>query len=321
LGRDDARGFPEESSLNWEADMRRSIFAFALAIACVGIRSSVAGAQSHQLKVVTADGRPIAYAYVTSDRTPPLIADERGEVVLTAKGNKALKVTVRRIGFEPWSGVVEPGEPSTLVTLTVSPRAPDIAGVLPTDTSMAAVHQRLFYARWLQEQRGSVIGTFIGPEEILARHPKHVTDLLDGVSGITLVRSRLGSPVPLGSLGRCEMKILVDGQQRCPTDDRHVGLCTADDWVVGRAPTQGGGGGGGGGFGGGRGGRGGRGGNPDSQGGSTDSTAVLIDEELHVSDIAAIEIYALGEQMPAGVYDRGLPGCGVIGIWTRRWEP
>jgi hypothetical protein len=47
----------------------------------------------------------------------------------------------------------------------------------------------------------------------------------------------------------------------------------------------------------------------------TDANAVLIDHFIDVNDVAAIEIYPRGGNMPVSLQVSD-PGCGVIAFWT-----
>lgn len=148
-----------------------------------------------------------------------------------------------------------------------------------------------FYGRL---ERGQ--GHFVTREEIEARRPGRVTDMLRGTSSLTSSSSRGGvgsGTLSRGSNGeRCTVVVFVDGML--------ISQPSMSGTVVG--------GGGGGRT---RVGRGGGGGPREDQ---------SIDDYVHPNDVQGIEIYRGESDTPAEFITRWV-SCGTIVIWTRRGEP
>ena len=168
--------------------------------------------QSTTLRVVDAAGRPIAFATVSIEGLPPLLVDASGNVALTAGRNAALKITVRRIGYEPWFGRVAVADTASLTTVHLRALPQTLAEVRIADsTTGPSLHLAGFYRRALDRQRGLGSGVFITPEEIDARNSIKLSQLFQGLNGLRLKQVAEGRYVPLGQGGLCQMTVLVDG--------------------------------------------------------------------------------------------------------------
>ena len=130
----------------------------------------------------------------------------------------------------------------------------------------------------------------MGPEEIEFRHPNRITNLLNGVNGVSFHRNATGDQIAMGYSGQCKMTVLVDGLTQCPGMGCRCPGCGP------YAPG-------------------------DKLSGSYDDLhAVLIDRVLEANDVAAIEVYPRGGNMPVGLQVAD-PACGVIAFWTGSRKP
>ncbi len=151
-----------------------------------------------------------------------------------------------------------------------------------------------FYDRWEQRQKGALSATFIGPEEIEKRHPSRVTDMLFALAGVTLVHTPQGGMVAKGTGGTCFMTVMLDGAKLCPPLGCHSFASTAQNatQIVPPPPSPG---------------------EPSHV--TLDDIGVDLNRYIQANDVAAIEVYSHGGNMPASlqVTDNA---CGVIAIWT-----
>jgi len=150
-----------------------------------------------------------------------------------------------------------------------------------------------FYDRWLLRQKGSLSATFIGPEEIETRHVSRVSDLLQGVLGVSLVHTDRGGISAKGIGGTCDMAVLLDGQRLCPAVGCNSSTNNAPS--IGARPSR-------------------------IMGSTTDDNIVNINQYVNQNDIAAIEVYARGGNMPVSLQAVD-NACGVIAIWTGSRKP
>ena len=260
--------------------MRTFLFVLALGV----LQTASVLAQSSVLKVIGTDTVPVPFAWVSVEGGIANITDEKGMVSLGPIRHKTLTVEVRRIGYQPWFGKLE--FPDTAVTLTVNlPRiAQQLEGV--TVTGQAAKTQLEltgFYDRWMLRQKGMVSATFIGPEELEKRHPSRTSDMLYGLNGVTMVHSPSGAICAKGNGGTCFMTVMVDGNVLRPSAPMICpGAATAH---IGRGMSSVGAGG------------------PD------------INQYIDVNEVAAIEVYARGGNMPVSLQAAD-NACGVLAIWT-----
>ena len=239
---------------------------------------------------------PVPYAWVSIQGGAATISDERGEVNLGAARRKALTVEVRRIGYQPWYGKLQ--LPDTAVRLFVI--LPKLSQMLEGITIVGAASKggltmTGFYDRWMMRQRGALSATFIGPEEIEKRHVERASDLLYGVLGVNLMRTDRGSIIARNGAGTCFMTILLDGQPLCPAVGCHSmsgngGQLSEKSQMGPINPLQ-------------------------KQPPTIDQLTVNIDEYINPNDLAAIEIYARGGNMPVQLQAADA-ACGVIAFWT-----
>ena len=286
--------------------------AVAVAVAFVGAAPSAGHAQERKLKVVSADTMPIPYAYVTVEGGIGQITDEKGEVSLGAGKQQTFTVRVQRIGYQPWFGKLDFPDTAAVVTVPLLRIAQSLSTV--TVTGKAAVRSLQltgFYDRWMMRQNGALSAVFIGPEELEFRHPDKITNVLRGLNGVSFRRSCEGEQVAFGVNGTCQMAILVDGQRQCPSSGCK-GLFGGSGSTSGALSGAS---------------RGAQGARSASSQWSCDSptnlnatNAVILDEVLNANDVAAIEVYARGGNVPVSL-SAADQACGIIAIWTGSRKP
>jgi hypothetical protein len=238
---------------------------------------TIQGAQARVIRVVSSDGQPVAFANVSVEGGITQITDEKGEVSLGAGKRQTLTFNVRRIGFMPWFGKIE--LPDTAAVLLVS--LPRLAQKLSTVTVSGekAIKSSLvlsgFYDRWLMRQKGMLSAVFISPEELEFRHPDRITGMLYGLNGVQIKRGCVQPPAQKG--GNCLQGLIAASTSRpgCPM------TIVVDDRQ--QYPLAG--------------------------------ASVDIDMLLDANDVAAIEVYARGGNMPIGFQFQDV-GCGVVAFWT-----
>jgi hypothetical protein len=197
--------------------MRRFLTVLALASAFDALHPSAGQGQLRKLKVVSSDTVPIPYAYVTVEGGAGQITDEKGEVTLGAGKQQTLAVRVQRIGYQPWIGKIDATDTTTVFTVPLMRIAQSLSAVTVTGTAEStSLKLTGFYDRWLMRQKGALSATFIGPEEIERRHVSRVSDLLQGVLGVSLMRTDLGSIVAkgIGGVRTGDMGNTVDRRHR-----------------------------------------------------------------------------------------------------------
>lgn len=279
-------------------------FGISRAAILFAVLPAIASAQTHKLRVVSADSAPIIYAYVTVEGGTGQITDETGELSLGQGKHKSVTLQVRRIGYSPWYGKLE--LPDTASTHIVAlPRIAQALGEVKVMGRASVVPSlQPFYSRWEMRQKGVLSATFIGPEEIEFRHPDKITNLLAGLNGISFRRTDHNELVAYGYNGQCQMAILVDGIRQCPGAGCKCDECGSNSVSIG-----------------GRGASSSK-GNPAMGGGGqlTDMNSVPIDHLVDAASVAAIEVYTRGGNMPASlqVSDNA---CGVIAFWTGSRRP
>lgn len=277
--------------------MLRHRLAVAIAFSIVAAIPAVALSQARKLKIIAPDNTPIPYAYVTVEGGIGQISDENGEVGFGAGKKQTLTVRVQRIGYQPWFAKLE--LPDTAATLTV-PLAPIAQSLSAVTVKGAAAVKSLqltgFYDRWMMRQKGALSAVFIGPEELEFRHPDKITNMLRGLNGVHFIRSCEGEQVAFSNANSCQMAIVIDGVQQCPSGGCKGGM--GGTFSSAQSSKK----------------------NCDSQSNLNSTTAVIIDQILNAGDVAGIEVYNRGGNMPSSI---SVPDqkCGVLVFWTGARKP
>jgi len=232
-------------------------------------------------------------------RLATTVSDQDGYWMLRVPRPGTFLVEAKRIGYQPWiDGPVEirAGDDWESVYLL----RPAAVALDPVEVSAEATERYLSLTGFYERQRAN-FGHFITREDIERRAGSRVTDVLSAVPGVRLVPT--GDPFgkltiqmrgsQLSHGGICRPRIFVDGVIYNRGDSRLRGV---DDW-----------------------------GNPERTL-EDDVTAPLpmevvepgIDEIVHPSNIAGMEVYRSGAQVPAKFGGSSVQTqCGVIAIWTR----
>lgn len=278
--------------------MLRSRLAVAIGVAFVAAVPSVGQAQTRKVRVIAVDSTPIPYAYVAIEGGSGQITDEHGEVSLGVGKKQTLVARVQRIGYQPWFGKLEVPDTGVVLTVQLARLAQNLAAInVKGAAEVRSLQMTGFYDRWMQRQKGALSAVFIGPEEIEFRHPDKITNMLRGLNGVTLRRSCEGEQVAFSSSAQCQMAILVDGVRQCPSRG-----CSADGsstFSTGAQSSRP---------------------NCDSPTNVNATTAVIIDQLLNADDIAAIEVYSRGGNVPVSISSSD-QACGIIAFWTGSRKP
>ena len=270
-----------------------AVIGFALAAT-----ASALGAQQRKIKVVGPDSTPILYAYVAVEGGDGKISDELGEVNLGAGKKQTLTLRVQRIGYKPWFGKVELPDTGATIVVQLPRLAQTLGTVKVTGTpETRALQLTGFYDRWMMRQKGALSAVFVGPEEIEARHPDRITNMLRGLNGIEFKRSCENELVAFSSTLHCPMAVLVDGMRQCPSRG-----CNGNAGSIGTSQATS------------------SHPNCDSPTGINATTTVLIDQFLNAGDVAAIEIYSRGGNVPVSISSSD-QACGIIAFWTGARRP
>jgi hypothetical protein len=268
--------------------MRRSGF-FSQFILLAAIPATLHG-QQRKLRIAGEDGQPVLYAWVQVEGSQGQISDEKGEVSLGAGKRQTLVVHVRRVGYQPWFGKLE--LPDTAVTLTVTlPRLSQALGAVQITGTARVLSAPLqgFYDRWMMRQKGLLSATFIGPEEMEQRHPAFISDMLWGINGVQMIQGKKpGVVIAYGYSRQCVMTILVDGHRQCPPSGCHVNGGGNVPEIMG--------------------------------GGNNGIDNVNVNNVVEANDVAAIEVYTRGGNMPTSLQASD-QGCGVINFITGSRQP
>ena len=93
---------------------------------------AILGAQARVIRVVSSDSQPVAYANVIVEGGLTQITDEKGDVSLGAGKRQTLTLNIRRIGFSPWFGKIELPDTAAVLTITLSRLAQTLSAVTIT---------------------------------------------------------------------------------------------------------------------------------------------------------------------------------------------
>lgn len=145
------------------------------------------------------------------------ISDDSGAFRLPLSTGGRLRLEVRRLGYAPETLVVAPhGSGESRVAIVLARVAPEELPELRVATGAEAGKMSGF-----ERRRTRGVGTFITREEIEARHPQRVSDLLRYTSGVYVGQessSQQGTQVGMrrnmgnSQLTPCEVQYYVDGQ-------------------------------------------------------------------------------------------------------------
>ena len=270
-------------------------------LACLFL-PALAAAQEKTSRVVVTDslGNRVAFAWVQARSGVARAADDSGRVSLDVAPSGSLVLTVRRIGYAPFEGKVGRAEGSDAfrVLLTPLPQALDrIRIVAPQENRL---FRNGFYARADEAWKIATPSRFLSPEAIEARPATRTSQLLSGISFITVQREG-GKPFLVGR-GRCAVTVLVDGRRQKGMVEE-VSTPEGEAEVKRKAmmlpPSV----------------------QPEMRNGTARREFIeerqSIDDIVNPGTIAAIEAYASANQAPVEFRNQAMtPSCALVVIWT-----
>jgi hypothetical protein len=270
--------------------MARRISAFGLA--CLVAAAAQAAAQEIGVVVVDArSGTPLAGAQVvlrTTEEAPPRILMSNREGAFTIpEAVLPVRITVRRIGYQLRSTVVAEAEPARDLPLVfeLEPVPIELPGMVVRVEPQLQRSPVLENYRWRQH-RG--LGRYITREEIKRSSAFYPSDLVRRIPGVRVSSGnhRGGRIIYFGRGAGCPAEIYIDGvlaNRPIRRESARVG-----SQVITRTIAS-----------------------------DLDFT---LDELVRVFDIEGIEVYSGLASVPAELMGPNAH-CGVVAVWTRRYEP
>ena len=237
------------------------------------------------VRVLDRDSVPVPFAMVTVTGSPARATDSTGRVRLSGGQGGVTRFAVRRIGYAPFAGEVEPGADGQYVVLLAAarPRLDTVRAIAPRETPLSRTG---FYDRMARVRNGAITGWFISPEELDDRQIMQVSRALQGVGSVRVSRTRDGHAV-IGGRGGCGMTILLDGIRL----NRVLGQESSTEAPVSISGSM--------------------------MGMSASKDHRPIDELVEGGAVMAIEIYPSLANAPAELIPlSGGGGCGIIALWT-----
>lgn len=234
------------------------------------------------VRVIDRDSLPIPFALVQHDGGEARAADSTGRVRFGTALGEQPRLTVRRIGYAPFTGPSPRAADGDHVVL-LEPVSRELAAVRTVAPRSTPLSRTGFYDRMERVRRGAIVGWFVSSEELEQRKVMQISRALQGVGSVRVLRNRDGRPIVTGR-GNCSMTVLLDGV-------RQNSLLTATS----QAPTS-----------------------LNSRGTQQRSDNTLsIDELADGGSVMAIEIYPSTANAPAELIPlTGGGSCGLIALWT-----
>jgi hypothetical protein len=232
------------------------------------------------VRIFDNSAKPVPYALVNLRDGVSRVADDSGRVVFNEPPKDSIRLSVRRLGFDPFHGwvtrVAETGEYPVLIRLLPQ----SIASVQVTARANTPLGRSGFYDRVQRVQAGAFSARMITPEELDQRNPVRFTQMLQGENAVRIQRYDQNRSMITGRGGNCAYSIILDG-------NRVTG--TLEETLTNKT-------------------------NPPPI-----SSLIGIDDLVTINSVAAIEIYSSAASIPAEL-QRSLGGgsCGLIAIWTGR---
>ncbi|HVH39696.1 MAG TPA: carboxypeptidase-like regulatory domain-containing protein [Gemmatimonadaceae bacterium] len=182
-----------------------------------------AQAKHIQVRVTDVQGRAIPFAFVQIENGASRVANDSGRVEFNTPAPDSIRLQVRRMGFSPFIGWADKDSVTGefVADLIPLPRALDAMTVEGRrDTPLA---RRGFYDRMERVQRGAYSARMITPEELDARNPMTISQMLSGERFVK-VMPQGGKPVLMSRNPGCAMTILLDGHRATGTLEEGVGF-------------------------------------------------------------------------------------------------
>jgi hypothetical protein len=135
----------------------------------------------------------------------------------------------------------------------------------------------------LDASKGLLTGSFVGPEEIEARHPSSILHMVEGHTGVSLMRKKI-----MGNGGSCEMMVYVNGHLVDGVDaSTGTSRIARDRALMRRANSV-----------------------------DPPPSTSPVEEAAPPTEVAGIEIYPRAVNAPPG-FQRLAGSCGIVLIWTK----
>lgn len=256
----------------------------------IGYLVSAAALQSQgTVKVVDTRGAPVPYAAVQLGGAAERAADTLGIARLSKGSPKRQQLRVRRIGFAPFVGEVTPS-PDGVYHVVLNPAVNGLDAVRTFAVASTPLSRTGFYERMDRVHNGAMVGEFITPEEIDARRPSLITQLMRGRRYVGVTRGKDNKPLLTGRGGFCGMTILMDGVRQNKTLEEFGRNQPQNVTVIAGANKTS---------------------RPELE------NLLSLDEIVGVNEVMAIEIYPSSANAPAELIPlTGTGTCGIVAIWT-----
>ncbi len=212
-------------------------------------------------------GHPIKGAAVQAlDQGLLAIVDDSGVFQIRDLLPGPSRFTVTRVGYAPTSFVLElPADSTIFVDVHLQPMSRPLFRNVATGRTLRSYSDVRLNATGWDDRRRTLIGYFIGPDEIVSVPHPHVAQYLIGLPGVAVRPRPSGVDGVTFTIGRaCEPRVFVDGRL----------------------------------------------------------TSATVEAAVSASQLFAIEVYPLPSLVPEKFASptREQP-CGVVALWTRKYEP
>lgn len=190
---------------------------FILVAVATAALSSTAAAQKVKVSGIVCDsaGTPIADADVSVPDAHLLTRTDRGGAfALEHVSAGRVELSIRRLGYVPQKLNLDVSPAGDTLTVHMVPRALEIPGMAISEQTK----RRLLWIEDFYRRRAKGIGgTYITRDDIEARHPARLSDVLRDAPGVRFVRTRDGAgirfDIPANFRQNCVPQYFVDGQR------------------------------------------------------------------------------------------------------------
>ena len=194
----------------------------AVVIACMSLLAAgMASAQSDTSVQVSlmgivrdVNGSALSGAIVTAPNGAVRVTDDSGSFRIDGLARGASRFEIRRLGYAPYTFTVTLTHAVTSAAgIKLHPIPVQLEEVaVAADTSDEPAREGRFRETGFFERRRRLAGYFFTPEDVTRINPDSPSDVLRGVSGISIVgRTRTGTARFMSQRDRCRMNVFVDG--------------------------------------------------------------------------------------------------------------
>lgn len=241
---------------------------------------AIVGAQARVIRVVSSDSQPVAYANVIVEGGTTQITDEKGDISLGAGKRQTLTLNIRRIGFSPWFGKIDLPDTGAVLTIRLSRLAQSLSTVTITGTEIKSPLAIKGFYDRWLMRQKGVLSAVFISPEELEF--RHPDRITAVLYGLTGVRfSQDCIETPTPRHPCLRGQVAFSSQPtKCP-------MAIVVDGQQQYPPT---------------------------------GAYIDLDRLLDASDVAGIEVYARGGNMPVGFQFQDTR-CGVLAFWTGSRKP